>query len=752
MKCRQFHVLHTLRGLLPEPLESRLRARLDGHVGTCASCGKTADYSRRVAALLRSTHEQQVASYRAPGPLPLRDARHQPTRFPLLAPVAAFAVIVAVGLWRGSNLRNAAIVPSPPRVNSQDVVRIPPVPKTPSPRIRPPQTMPHPQLALAQRTSAPVTHAEPDSVASPPLSDEQYLDGRSVPLALGWVGPDAGNAALHALEKKLPPMRDDFAQILLPPFAAADPKGAPMSDAVKAYEKDAKVVDSRLFKPMTLRLKAASLEDLAAELERQTGVSLQASRGVADEKVTAFVVDRPARDVMREVARLFHYIWARTGSEGAYRYQLIQDLKSQLTEEELRRNDVDQALLALHGKMGDFRPLLNQSPRELRDQAERATGDTRDRLIEASRMWGGMQAYQRLTPAQIRLLHSGEALHFTTQGSPLQFNPGGLSEDSLPKDWHESLTDSLGPGLTTFGEGVTPGSLTPWVGLRLDRSHLGEVALKYDASVMLPDGGGRGVEMTLASAKSPSVQKPDNASLNRKWRTSPTFTRRVSFSPDLSCPRSGPKAAAKPLEGPGWSEYREFQEPHASSADVWEAVHRATGLPVIADSYTRLIPATAVTVKDQPLFDALCRAGDVMGVRWQKDGDFLLARSTGYFWDKLKEVPNRQLMRWRQHREENGGLPLDDVLEMLRLSDYQLDATDMGMGAVHCWGIEEWGLAGEFGPRETRTGSRWARQFYRLAAGLSSAQVQRALTPSGLPASALSQVQQQAMARVEPSL
>jgi len=35
-----------------------------------------------------------------------------------------------------------------------------------------------------------------------------------------------------------------------------------------------------------------------------------------------------------------------------------------------------------------------------------------------------------------------------------------------------------------------------------------------------------------------------------------------------------------------------------------EALHRATGLPVIADFYTRLYPAAAVTVQSQPLYDA----------------------------------------------------------------------------------------------------------------------------------------------------
>src|SRR5207237_1139586 len=83
--------------------------------------------------------------------------------------------------------------------------------------------------------------------------------------------------------------------------------------------------------------------------------------------------------------------------------------------------------------------------------------------------------------------------------------------------------------------------------------------------------------------------------------------------------------------------------PHVTSADVWEEVHRRTGLPIVADFYTQLYDPPKVTVEKAALLEGLCRVGDEMGVRWKKDGGFLLARSTAYCWTKLKEVPNRDL-------------------------------------------------------------------------------------------------------------
>src|SRR5262249_18480576 len=128
-----------------------------------------------------------------------------------------------------------------------------------------------------------------------------------------------------------------------------------------------------------------------------------------------------------------------------------------------------------------------------------------------------------------------------------------------------------------------------------------------------------------------------------------------------------------------------------TSADLWEAVHRATGLPIVADFYTHLYPAGAVTMERRSLFDALCVVGDVLGTRWTKDNDFLLCRSTSYFWDKLKEVPNRYLQRWGEDRNAAGGLPLEDFIEMAGMTDQQIDSKPVARGIEQCWGLREWG-------------------------------------------------------------
>jgi hypothetical protein len=129
-----------------------------------------------------------------------------------------------------------------------------------------------------------------------------------------------------------------------------------------------------------------------------------------------------------------------------------------------------------------------------------------------------------------------------------------------------------------------------------------------------------------------------------------------------------------------------------------------------------------------------------------------MARSTSFFWDKLKEVPNRRLRRWAEIRREHGALPLQEVLDMVELSDRQLESEAIGTGVVHCWGLEEWGLFGKVRPAG-RAGmlGKHVRPYYRLAASLTPGQLQGALGPNGLAWSALSPAQQQAFARTDQS-
>lgn len=147
-----------------------------------------------------------------------------------------------------------------------------------------------------------------------------------------------------------------------------------------------------------------------------------------------------------------------------------------------------------------------------------------------------------------------------------------------------------------------------------------------------------------------------------------------------------------------------------------------------------------------PQFDALCRVGDELRVRWKLDGGILLCRSTRYIWNKLREVPNRLLDRWFAGRREHGVLPLNNLLEMATLTDQQLDSMKMGQVVQHCLGLEEWSILGN---GRFRYGTHYSvvRPFARFM-GLLHPPQRAAAQARGLALAELTPTQQEQLARL----
>src|SRR5207247_3616288 len=127
--------------------------------------------------------------------------------------------------------------------------------------------------------------------------------------------------------------------------------------------------------------KGTALSDLCDHLRADTGVRLAAGPSVADEKVTLFCEKLPLREVMRQLSRPFGYTWLRSGTPGQYHYELAQDLRSQLMEEELRNRDRNAALLALGKELERYRPYLDLTPDQIVERAKTA-GPEEKKLLE----------------------------------------------------------------------------------------------------------------------------------------------------------------------------------------------------------------------------------------------------------------------------------------------------------------------------------------------------------------------------------
>jgi hypothetical protein len=785
MRCRTARILTTREwGAAIAPAQ---RHALYEHLDRCAACRQEKTALAELDPLLRhaggSHEDEQPASIRLDARTIVSRARERRLssllpRLALSTALLGAAACATAALWlrshRATSPANVAILPHGTPQRATPAVKSAP----PGVRVRRPANgrttgRMGEQASPARPNLLPPPYARPGAPrpVAPMIDDDRWLDGSDAQLVARWMTGNPRDARARAWLRRLPRYRDDFVQVAFPRLASAAAGGAALRDAIHRYEQEARVIDPRLFARVSFQLKAAPLTDFCALLAKQTGVELTAGRGVADENVTLFLKDQPARDVMREVARLFGYQWRRSGEAPTYHYELIQELKEQVAEEEMRNRDRHQALLALDEEMAKYQPYLNLTRDELKARQERAAGAEKRPLdVLAGKGWGPVQMYNRLTPAQRLALASGETLSFSTHAGPADLR--------IPADLRKPILESTGLTLGTFegapavtekgfGEQGTPLANLPdasaTVTLTLNRSELGQLTLRGHTSARLenqPDlkvmfwAGGP----ILAQAASPSVAKPDNASANARLRSLPEFKQVISLRPLPSCPWFAPggkpedrqgfemENAGRTLHfGPG-GHFETADQPHVATADVWEALYRATGRPVIADAYSRAYPAGPVTLEKASLFDALCRAGDELGARWQKDGDFLLVRSTSFFWDKLKEVPARQLRRWQADRRRRGFLPLDDLLEMATCTDGQLDSATVGYVIGHCWGLEEWGIVGTGGAfRLGLPGGAYVRRYARFLEGLGPVLRERAQGTNGVALAELLRPQQEAL-------
>jgi RNA polymerase sigma-70 factor, ECF subfamily len=572
-----------------------------------------------------------------------------------------------------------------------------------------------------------------------PMNQVYALEARLSARGAGHASTSAGNRAASKEERM---DRREFCR-----HVAAATAGLLLPESEK------NIVDDRLTQKVTLAVKATALADLCEHLRAESSVNLAAGPSVADEKVTVFCQKLPLRDVMRQLSRPFGYAWLRTSKAGEYRYELVQDLRSQLLEEELRNRDVNAALLALDAEMQQYRPYLDMSFGELQTLWGQG-GETAKLLTHMVHNggWGGIQLYHHLTPRDRTALVAGEELTFRPDASD--------SDRRLPTAWTHPLLQALSHRSDAQGEltpvkidassGPTllsdaPGIRVVQVRLKLNRSELGQLSLIL--MIVTSFKGAQGEQLgfnlrELATRRTPLLIDPDNVTANAALRAQAPFDRVVTVRPNSSCLPG--KNAGQSDHDPRFDRIGEMTSTHVTSADVWEAIHRATGLPIVADYYTRLYPLDEVTVRDQPLFEALCRVGDALGARWRKDGAFLVCRSTSYFWDKLKEVPNRYLQQWARNRDASGGLPFGDFLQMASMADQQLDSTLVAEGIEHCWDLREWAwLSG------ASLEGRLQRQHARFLATLTSDQRRRALEPSGLSFAGLTPAQQQGMIRLQ---
>jgi hypothetical protein len=170
---------------------------------------------------------------------------------------------------------------------------------------------------------------------------------------------------------------------------------------------------------------------------------------------------------------------------------------------------------------------------------------------------------------------------------------------------------------------------------------------------------------------------------------------------------------------------------------VGEAIHRATGLEVVADSFVRDRLNTSGLTGRHPLAQILDTIGRELEYDWAKEGNVVRFRSRSYPQDRLAEVPERILRPWSQRVARAGVPSLDDMAELAAaLNDSQC------RGLQQYWG---WYLTKPEIPApsgiEGFAGNRYHLRFW---ATLSPGQRREALAGTVLPFDRMNGLQRQA--------
>jgi hypothetical protein len=709
MRCRSVEQELSLRhdGLVNATVEREI----DTHLAGCAACRRFAEGLNRIAqsiaamepaAAIEPTHiaAEAVRQWREGAAV---GARRSSLWRPLgLAGCAAAAALLLFVATRphGPASPSGNVAPLLANRSGSLPIRtfsgVTPVPKQSSPELAAnivhgeTRTVGSHRESVNQRSRLAV-------VTDLPKDDIAYVnqDAASIPGRWARLLPDE-NARLQADLMRSVRGGDDFVSVPLPQLAGISRSS--FAAARRAWQAEKAVVDPRLVHRMTVAAKGQSFADLCRQWKEETGIDFSAARTVADDKVTIFCKEKPLRDVMRQITQVFGYLWRRSGEEGQYQYELYQDLKSQLVEEELRNRDRNEALMALDKEMEKYRKYLNLSPDEARAMAENASPDDKHVLEQLGGTgWGPAHLYFGLGADQMAALRSGQPVEFSSspesgQAELPQSMRGNVLSSVPNAHVYQDANGNRGlvmggnppPGTTSIPLGSLPDARAN-ASLRLNSNELGQLELEGGTGFGVTDGSGNGrasmagmMADTMAVGVNPSVKNPENSKANRDLARDPSLSRQVQTEPEshyeIESRRNRPGG------------------PRVTSADVLEALYKKTGIDIVSDSFLKLYDPSAVSVNGNSLFDALNRSCDSMRVRWTKGDGWLRFRSASYFNDRLKEIPNRLLSRWQESRKANGMLTVDDLMQIASLTDAQLNAAEVAEAVKAIFGLKEWEL------------------------------------------------------------
>ena len=447
--------------------------------------------------------------------------------------------------------------------------------------------------------------------------------------------------------------------------------------------------EAELDKPVTLAIKGEALSDIMPMLEEQTSVRLRVSHEIADQKATIFVDDKPLKQVMSGLAKLFQCKWSYTEFEGRRTYTLSMPGKVLRERKSWHERAVDQAWKDLDAEMKRMAEMPVKSREELDrlfDQTESPDGS----LPEVYRVSGYdserrkkavARLYRTLSPDLLKALRDGMTICWDLESPEPEWKiPAALEaefrEGTIFYDVELNFTDKrkkhdFGTLTVELSASSTPDKFRIEVYERLGKGPgtIGYVFRAYE----------KPLSQLLPSAENSLPRTGDFTALDRK----------VSYTTEEL------KEEAALSELPSWD-----TGIYINRSDLLAILHEKLGLQIISDHYSHWYNWGACkdrTVKDiLDSFEHLPGAGQSVlnllakpnpkesfvmhcmemypEADWGWDGKLLYMRARDIARMDSREIPNRLLRRWQAVSTDFRYLGLDDLAEIQMLTDEQLSA------------------------------------------------------------------------------
>lgn len=463
-------------------------------------------------------------------------------------------------------------------------------------------------------------------------------------------------------------------------------------DEPKPKIPDQMLTDTRLDRKVTVCVKSMNMQDIFAQIRKQTGVRIVVAKELKGERPIIFYRDKPLRDLMAEISALYGYYWLAKGQKESWTYELFEDMVH-----EKRRDHVRESQQA--AQVESLLDCIEMCSKALEsDAAREQLCRTHPRLCSSVE-----------DPSRRELLKLITLMDRSTIRSLMNDVGKALSYTDLSPQMQSAVLETI-----NTRQGKRGGQISePWTA---EQMHSAIVVFKwFKAGTFVPP------HFCLVVAIPATGEGSTGKRISSEW---PYY---AEGEPDLlSLPETPPgRVIGDPLPSDvKITVKRTRKQLYGGSillGDVLAAIAEQANLDIVADYYLQSTSLSACS--DKPLDKLVSEVCRWMDYTCQVEINMLCFRYNKWFLQPLLDEPPKSLQEhlWKSVIEK-GGLSLDDLLDIACLPGNQTQ-----------WEGFELIPQASRGRRMPRTG--------RIVRMLGSELENEACTPAGLPVSKLNAAQ-----------